>query len=453
MITQEEALRQEGLSYSSQLTARLETFLEPQIERLDAYLDKRLVRTFVATIAALISFRNPKQGLCLSELGAYVTDGAHAPAGTKRISNLLHSTKWGIFLIEWFLWMRAEEKVQELAQQGERVLCVWDGSVIEKPESEKMEGLCAVKSSKARRLRRSRKGVFNQSGGKPISVMGMEWIAILVLGMHGHPMVARMKWWTRKTMKRREVERQLLAEVVRRWGKKLFHIFDRGYAGGPWLEALQYFGALFVMRWKKGHVFEDQHGQKRKLWEIARGKRAWMQELVWDEKKKCYCKIGVLALPVRHASYAGPLWLVVGRRGGEPWYLLTNVPIETKEAAWEIIIAYAKRWKIEMSFRYGKSELAMESLRLWAWDTREKLLFLVTLVYAYLLSLLDATCETVRTWVLRQYCHRTGKRYREARIPLYRLRWAISRLWLDFRPIFQSVLFLSHPKSCSNFSG
>jgi hypothetical protein len=45
---------------------------------------------------------------------------------------------------------------------------VWDGSVLEKPESQKNEALCAVKSSKAARRKKSRKGPYNQAGGKPI---------------------------------------------------------------------------------------------------------------------------------------------------------------------------------------------------------------------------------------------------------------------------------------------
>src|SRR6266566_1133781 len=119
----------------------------------------------------------------------------------------------------------------------------------------------------------------------------------------------------------------------------------------------------------------------------ARGKSSWGHRMMWDEKTHEYRKMGVLALPVRHAEYAGPLWLVVGRTGKEPWYLITNQRIETEEQAWEIISIYAMRWRIEMSFRYGKSELAMESVRVKDWEVREKLLLLVTLAYSYLLSL------------------------------------------------------------------
>ena len=41
--------------------------------------------------------------------------------------------------------------------------------------------------------------------------------------------------------------------------------------------------------------------------------------------------------------------------------------------------------------------------------------------------------------LLRFKCHRTGKIYQKAVIPLYRLRWAISRLWNDYRPVLGCV--------------
>lgn len=100
------------------------------------------------------------------------------------------------------------------------------------------------------------------------------------------------------------------------------------------------------------------------------------------------------------------------------------------------MLAYARRWLIETTFRYTKSDLAMESPRLWRWDNRLKLLLMVTLVYAFLLSLLNLDGQLLRNWLLQHWCHRTGKRYREFTIPLYRLRSAISRLWLSHPPIF-----------------
>ena len=42
---------------------------------------------------------------------------------------------------------------------------IWDGSVLEKAESEKVQGLCAVRSSKAKRLRKLKPGLSISSVG------------------------------------------------------------------------------------------------------------------------------------------------------------------------------------------------------------------------------------------------------------------------------------------------
>jgi transposase len=424
---------------SQRLTEALESFLGPLLVLLDAYIDKRLVRTFVRAIAAIITFRTQAQGLCLSELGAYITNPAQAPAGTKRLSNLLRCTKWGKDLIDRYIWGQADKRRKELNNSGEEALCIWDGSVIEKPESEKGEGLCAVKSSKAARLKKPKKGAFNQPGGKGVVVMGIEWLGVILVGMSGMPTVVNMKWWTRKgtkASKQRDQEEMLLTKIARCWGKSVIHVFDRGYAGAPWLAVLQRLGLYFVTRWKKGLRFLDEEGNERKLGDIVRYKRSWGHKLIWDARKHCYRKTGVFVMRVKHAAYAGQLWVVVVRQGTEPWYLITNRCADTEEQAWHIVLIYARRWQIETTFRYKKSELAVQSVRLWEWENREKLLLMVTLAYAFLLSLLDFSLDLVREWLLRHYCHRTGQKYREAKVPLYRIRWALSHLWNDFHPIF-----------------
>jgi hypothetical protein len=91
--------------------------------------------------------------------------------------------------------------------------------------------------------------------------------------------------------------------------------------------------------------------------------------------------------------------------------------------------AYARRWQIELTWRFGKSELAMQSPRVYATETRTKLLLMVTLVYAFLLTLLSQAQQTLRLALLRLGCHRTGAKCREAHAPLYRLRSALTHLW------------------------
>src|SRR5437588_551525 len=145
---------------SAQLRTRLDAFLAPLLARLDARIDARLVRTCRATVEVFLRFRHRQLGLLLSELGAFLLSPAQAPAGTKRLSNLLRSQKWEASLITTFLWEQAQVRCRELLAQGEEALVIWDESVLEKPESRKGEGLGPVRSSKGQRLTRPKPGCF-----------------------------------------------------------------------------------------------------------------------------------------------------------------------------------------------------------------------------------------------------------------------------------------------------
>lgn len=132
--------KQEEAEAASQDLARvLETYLQPLLLYLDRWLDKRLLRTLVGCCVAILRFRNPKQGLVLAQLGAYLSSSSglsqSAAAGTKRVGNLIRSWKWNAGSIEQFLLQEATKEVERLRKAGKRVLAIVDGSVIEKPES------------------------------------------------------------------------------------------------------------------------------------------------------------------------------------------------------------------------------------------------------------------------------------------------------------------------------
>src|SRR5687767_6503034 len=112
------------------LAERLQQFLRPLLLDLDDQLDKRLVRTFAATVQGIIQLRNRASGLLLSELGGVLLSPGHAPAGTKRLSRLLLSYKWSSEIIAAFLWSLAAQRKAELESAGEDVLALWDESVL-----------------------------------------------------------------------------------------------------------------------------------------------------------------------------------------------------------------------------------------------------------------------------------------------------------------------------------
>ena len=359
----------------------------------------------------------------------------HRQAPNGRV-DLLHSAKWAAWLIAHFLWQRASQQLEEWTQAGEEGLAIWDESVWEKPESQQLEGLCGVRSSKAKRLTHYKPGYYSPPP-KPIFVPGLQWIGLLLVGRSEHqgpPLLAAMRWWSSRGVYasfKRDEEAKLLLTCAAQWGRRGVHIFDQGFAGGLWLGLLVALGWRFVLRWRKDYQLLDAQGNKRKAWHIARGKRGSRARLIWDSRHSRWGQASVLVLPVCHPDHPDvALSLVVCRSAGRlPWYLLPNEAVTTEEEAWQVVFAYVRRWHIEPTWRSDKSALAFQSPRLWHWAQREKVLLMATLAYAFLLSLLSPCYDLLRLWLLRCYCHRTGWHLREVKTPLYRLRSALSRLW------------------------
>ncbi|MEO8956851.1 MAG: transposase [Ktedonobacteraceae bacterium] len=411
-------------------------FLEPVLRELDVTLDKRPLRTMVQTVEALIAFRDRSHGLLLSQLGDAM-DGLGRGGGTKRLSTLIHHEGWNAKQIDEFLLQRADEQIAQWEAQGQEGLLIWDGTVLEKPESLHAEGLCPVRSSQAGRLTRIKKGYYHPPG-KPICVPGLHGIGLLLAGrakQQGPAMLAGFRWWTSRgplASHEKDETCKLMRLTSQRWGRTLLNILDRGYSGSPWLGAFRGFDLRFIVRWKTNVHLVDAAGIKQAAWKIARGKPGLAPRTIFDAVRHCNVQGSVLYFPVTHPDYPGwSLTLVVGRRkGGQPWYLLTNEVVQTTADAWNIVLAYARRWQIEMAFRNLKSELAIQSLRVYDWEGRLKLLGMVTLAYAFLMNVMGD--HAARDGLIAYACHRTGSHLRKVDLPFTRLRIALAKLWLAY---------------------
>jgi hypothetical protein len=101
-----------------------------------------------------------------------------APAATKRLRNLLRSQNWTYRVLNNFLWHKASKQVGELETARQKALVIWDASIIEKPESIAVAGLCPVRSSHAAGLKGIKPGSFNPPEGRPVFVPGMQWLSL-----------------------------------------------------------------------------------------------------------------------------------------------------------------------------------------------------------------------------------------------------------------------------------
>jgi hypothetical protein len=410
------------LRQASQYLSRLE-------QRLDLGIDKRLVRTFYDLFVAILIFRHTTHGLLLSELGAYICGPRHAPAGTKRISNLLRSKKWTHQIVDHFLFERSAERVQQIQAQSKRPLLLWDDSRIEKPESWFIEGLCSVFSTFTQRRMKIKRGYYRPPMGR-VCVPGFKWTAVMLSHIGGVPSVCQMSWWTTRGKFKEDggnIVYRLLRLINKRLGR-LTHVLDRGYATAKMLEWLFDFEQDFIIRWKKNHLLGHAQKGQKKTHLLARSFKGRSSKIVKDKQRATTKRVSIAWTEVTHPEFPDEeLYLVIVRdkhNYNGPMYILTSIPVQDRKTAWEVCFSYIHRWEVEQGFRVCKSELAIQSPRLWWWENRLKLLAIVALVYDFLLQIIRGW----KSWIagfLKNYCHRTGNRYRKASIPIYRLRIAI----------------------------
>lgn len=414
-------------------------------KELDKQIDNRYVQTFFNLFVAILAFRNRSMGLLLSELGGYITGFRSAPAGTKRISNMLRCKKWTHELIDKFLFDRAKQRVDQMKSEGKRALMLWDDSRIEKPESWFLQGLCSVFSSKGQRLTKIKRGYYRPPSSR-ICVPGYKWTAVILSGLGQITSVCQMSWWTTRGIHKEHgsnIIYRMLRKMHQQMGRFAVHVMDRGYAIEMIVEWMFNFDQLFLIRWKKNHLLIHHKGQElisKKTHLVARSYKAKASKIVWDKERKKSKRISIAWAKVLHPQFPDKeLVLVIVRdknNYNSPMYLLTNMEVENVDQAWEVCFSYLHRWEIEQAFRCCKSELAMQSPRLWFFQNTLKLLGIVSLVYDFLLRML----RNWKAWtnqLLNNFCPRTGNRNRQAAIPIYRLRTAISNALLCLFFIYQ----------------
>lgn len=408
-----------------------ENYLKEVQEELNSQIDKRLVRTFYDLFITIAMFRNRVMALVLSELGGYICGFDHAPAGTKRISNLLRSKKWKAELIDDFFFTRTIQRIEKMKEQGIQALMLWDDSRVEKNESWVMEGLCSVWSSKAKRMTRIRRGFFSPPSTR-ICVPGFQWTGVFLSHLGGVPSVCQMTWWTTRGKFKEDPDNiiyRLLRKIHQEVGRSVVHVLDRGYANEKMLRYLFHFKQDFIIRWKKNHLLNHAEKGIKKTHLLSRSFKGKKSKIVRDKTRKKNKRVTIAWASVNHLEYPdNQLFIIIVRdkhNYNSPMYLVTSLNIENANQAWEVLFSYMHRWEAEQGFRFLKSEMGLESPRLWFWDNRMKLMAIVTLVYDFLLQLLR-NWKSAISLIFKRWCHRTGKRYRDASIPLYRLRLAIS---------------------------
>lgn len=73
----------------------------------------------------------------------------------------------------------------------------------------------------------------------------------------------------------------------------------------------------------------------------------------------------------------------------DPFILITNKPLLTKDDITQMVYRYSSRWRIEEYFRFKKSELGFENFRVKTLDSINNLTFALDIAIMFLTIIID----------------------------------------------------------------
>ncbi|AZQ60656.1 hypothetical protein EI427_07595 [Flammeovirga pectinis] len=425
-------------------------FLSSLLSSLHQTVDLRLVKTFQELFHCLLENRNSTKSLLLTELGTLLAGSTHGKAGVKRIGNLIRSKNWSTDLIADFFRNRSLDRIKMMEEKNIRPLLIWDGSVLEKHESTYLEGLSAVISSKAKRLTRIKPGYYNSPVKGFINVPGFKVEGVVLTALNERASLFEFNIYSRVGVFKEWLSNFIWNgfKTIRNQSKKaVLHVFDRGYANCTLLEFAQEFDQQFLVRWIGKRFLIDEKG-KRLTYNITKGMKNKSFKFTYDKERNKYTRRLISWKKVQHPEMGDQMYtLIVVReykRAGSPIYILTNLDIDTKKTAWEMLFSYMKRWEVEEMFRCCKAEIGLQSIRVQGWENRLKLFYIALLIYEFLMEIIQKRRHYVER-LINIYTPIFGSK--KSKSPFYRLRKAFSVIlnqWKScceiiyrFNPIFK----------------
>jgi hypothetical protein len=288
-----------------------------------------------------------------------------------------------------------------LRQKGHRVPTIAvDKTDIAKPWAEKMPHLAMVRDASLPYRPRTRSG----ESAEPILVPGYDLLSIEAVGDNGRRLPLTTRLYSHKDpecRKERGETRRAILEVKPHVPKEALWTFDRGYCNRPMIDMLNGVKIRWICRMSLGQpmeVYANGHrGLVHQIVPLVRMRTKFRVRKHKESKKRVWnIQAGWIAdVHLVNDSFvgSGPLAtkqsivVITNNIGNEPIVLLTNVRVESAEAAREIAHAYHERWGVEEAHRFVKQAFDLEDVRALTWTGLKRIALLVMLAYGYLATL------------------------------------------------------------------
>lgn len=289
-----------------------------------------------------------------------------------------------------------------LKQKGHRVPTIAvDKTDIAKPYARKMPHLGRVRDASLPYKPRAKDG----GECEPITVPGYEVVNIEAVGDNGRrlPLATRLFSYASPDSKKELGEtRRAIHEVKPHVPKEAVWTFDRGYHGQTTIQMLNAAKIRWVVRMQLGRgdsIYVD--GKRARIADVVPAVKMRTKMTVRRHKKgkKEIWKIEAgwitnVKLPnLRAIGGRAPLLtkysivVMTNNLGKQPLVLLTNIRVDSADAAKMVANAYHDRWGVEEAHRFVKQAFDLENVRALTWTGLKRMALLAMITYGYLATL------------------------------------------------------------------
>ncbi|TEU22498.1 MAG: hypothetical protein E3I13_02370 [Gammaproteobacteria bacterium] len=356
---------------------RLEDYLTPFNE---LFWDRRHIAVFQRAIRGVIAAEAP----LISKIGGAVPhqckNNFHA---AKPFYRLLDKTPQGVekFSAADILDTLYRKTYDTFKDCEEPILVAMDLTSLEKPYTEKSEGICLVEK--------------NDKSGQVNGYMLITGLALGGVGMtsnNGKKGLAYFKVFSHQLeLMSQNAERRLCITQIKASfkGKRLRFVSDRGFDDKKaFREFIGEERDEFIVRAYQNRLIKV-NGEERKLLEYVRGLEYCLS---FDTELKIKRRRRKVKIDLSIGSFeceGMKLWVVrtVVRGFKEEWILITNVPVTDLDTALEIWRNYARRWGIEDFYKFAKNNLNLEAFQVEELEKIRKVLSWVAVAGAFLYDL------------------------------------------------------------------
>lgn len=360
----------------------------------DLFHDKRLHKGFQACITGILASGTTR----LSRIARAAPQTGLAPHSERRFRRMMHNQNKRSDLNAEKIGKKILEQGAERLRNCDEVKVILDGSDLRKPYSTSLEHLSTVRDLNGHPI----------PGYPTLNAIGINPAGQQTLLYHKTYSPLETDFKSERDEVRTAI--QTITTALRAQGVgRIIWILDRGFDDRKVIDWILETKACFVIRAQHDRVVSTElSGPTQKLFKVTRaepilGTFSMKRPVLVDGKLK--------KRPVQATARAGTVWLSApaiqvhavalefvqarGKRDDAGWMLLTNLPVESFEAAQHVIFLYVLRWSIEEVFAWTKTALDWESTQLLEFNAFELLVAMAWVTAAFVFELSDSLESSV----------------------------------------------------------